>query len=129
MTWRLAVVFCALGVASVASAGDIARVKLSDIPAGSLFEFTTADHVYQGLLVDPSTGEAQLKASTDGQKFTEPQTVYLLGATQGRQADANGVMLVKMNQLQTGMSVELGVGSINERDRRLTEPVRSIRVE
>jgi hypothetical protein len=129
MTLRLAVVFCALAVGSVVSAGDVSRVKLSEIPAGSFFEFATADHVYQGLLVDPATGEAQLKASTDGQKFTEPQTVYLLGATQGRQADANGIMLVKMNQLQTGMSVELGVGSMDERDRRLTEPVRSIRVE
>ncbi|HEY2761813.1 MAG TPA: hypothetical protein VGI75_13750 [Pirellulales bacterium] len=129
MTLRLAVVFCALGIASMAKAGDLERVKLSDIPAGSFFEFTTADHVYQGLLVDPSTGEVQLKASKDGQQFTAPRTMFLLGATQGRQADANGIMLVKMNQLQTGMSIELGVGSLDQRDRQMTEPVRSIRVE
>jgi hypothetical protein len=37
-------------------------------------------------------------------------------------------MLVKMNQLQTGLCVELGVGSLDQRDRRLTEPLRWIRV-
>jgi hypothetical protein len=112
-----------------ASAAEVSRLTLADLSSGARFEIATADHVYRGELVDPKTGEAKLATSSDGLQFTQPRTVFLLGATQGRTADADGLMLVKMNQLQTGMRVELGIGSLDESDRRVTEPVRMIRVE
>ena len=62
-------------------------------------------------------------------KFSQPITVFLLGATQGRAPEAGGLMLVKMNQLQTGMRLELGVGSLDANQRFVTEPIQDIRVE
>lgn len=130
MSLRLTALFCALTVGALsARADDVAHVKVGDIARGSRLEFSTTGHVYRGEMVDPATGEVRLAASTDGVRFTAPQTVFLLGATQGRAPEAGGLMLVKMNQLQTGLCMELGVGSLNESDRRLTEPLRSIRVE
>ena len=38
-------------------------------------------------------------------------------------------MFVKMNKVQTGLRLELGVGSLDEKDRAVTEPVRSIQME
>jgi hypothetical protein len=53
----------------------------------------------------------------------------VLGATQGQPADSGGLMLVKMHQLQTGLRMELGIGSLEEHDRRVTEPIKTIRIE
>jgi hypothetical protein len=129
MSLRLTALFCALVVgASVSRADEKAHVRVGDIAPGSKFEISTTDHVYRGEMVDPATGEAKLAASIDGLRFTKPRTVYLLGSTQGRQAEAGGLMLVKMNELQTGLCLELGVGSLDARNRQLTEPVQSIHV-
>ena len=59
-------------------------LDLSQLNPGSRFEISTTDRVYRGEMVDPTTGEARLAASRDGVQFSEPQTVFLLGATQGR---------------------------------------------
>ena len=104
-------------------------MNLNNLTPGSRFEIATNDRFYRAEIVDSTTGEARLAASTDGVRFTEPRTVFLLGATQGRSTEAGGLMLVKMNTLQTGLCVELGLGSLDQRDRQLTEPVRSIRVQ
>ena len=132
MLTRRCALACALtpfAFTNFASAAEVNRLTLADLSPGARFEIATAEHFYRGEIVDPKTGEAKLAASADGLQFTQPRTVFLLGATQGRAADADGLMLVKMNQLQTGMRVELGVGSLDESDRRLTETVRQIRVE
>ncbi len=102
---------------------------MGNLNSGSRFEIATTDRVYRGEMVDPTTGEARLSASRDGVQFSEPATVFLLGSTQGRQAEAGGLMLVKMNQLQTGMRVELGLGSLQESDRCVTEPIQSLHVD
>jgi hypothetical protein len=120
---------CALFASALARAEDSSSVKLSELARGSRFRIATADHVYRGELVNPATGETQLAVSDDGQQFSQPRMVYLLGATQGQDVESGGLMLVKMHQLQTGLRMELGVGSLDERNRRLTEPVNSIRIE
>ena len=128
MSLRLIACMCALFASAVACADDSSGVKLSELARGSRFRIATADRVYRGELVDPKTGESQLAVSDDGQQFSQPRTVYLLGATQG-QSESGGLTLVKMNQLQTGLRMELGIGSLDQRDRRVTEPVKSIRIE
>ncbi len=123
-------VTCALATgAAVVRAEEVKSFKINELQPGSRFQFATADHVYRAELVDPTTGETRLAASADGSRFSEPRTVFLLGATQGRQAQAGGLMFVKMNQVQTGLRLELGVGSLDERDRAVTEPVQSIRMD
>jgi hypothetical protein len=124
-----AVAICAISEGQGASAAEVKRLNLNNLTPGSRFEIATSDRVYRAEIVDSTTGEARLAASTDGVRFTEPRTVFLLGATQGRSTEAGGLMLVKMNTLQTGLCVELGLGSLDQRDRQLTEPVRSIRVQ
>lgn len=126
-TVALALVF-AFG-AAVVLGSEVNSFTVSDLQPGSRFEFAAGDHVYRGELVDPTTGEARLAASVDGAHFTQPRTVFLLGATQGRYSEAGGLMLVKMNKVQTGLRLELGVGSLDEQDRAVTEPLQSIRME
>ena len=129
MLLRGTVMLCALGAAAIARGDDVRKLALTDLKPGSNFEISTADRVYRGEKVDPTTGEARLAASRDGVQFSKPQTVFLLGATQGRTDEAGGQMLVKMNQLQTGLRVELGFGSLDEANRYVTSPVRAIRVD
>jgi hypothetical protein len=129
MLIRSTAFLCALAAVTMARAGDVGQVNLSEMQPGSRFEISTADLVYRGELINPATGEAHLAASRNGTQFSEPQTVFLLGATQGRTAEAGGLMLVKMNQLQTGLCVELGLGSLQEADRYLTAPIQSLHME
>jgi hypothetical protein len=116
-------------VSASASADDVASLKLGDLARGTRIRIATAEQVYRGELVDPATGKAKMAVSDDGQQFSQPRIVYVLGATQGQSDESSGSMLVKMNQLQTGLRLELGVGSMEQRDRYLTPPIRSIRVE
>jgi len=128
MLLRGTALLCALAAGASARGDDVRQINLGNLNPGSRFEIATTDRLYRGEMVDPTTGEARLAASRDGIQFSEPATVFLLGATQGRQAEAGGLMLVKMNQLQTGMCVELGLGSLQEADRCVTEPVRALHV-
>ena len=129
MLLRSTTLLCALLATTLARADEVKRLAVGELATGSRVEIATSDRVYRAEIANPSTGEARLMASTDGVKFSEPLTVFLLGSTQGRVPEAGGVMLVKMNQLQTGLRLELGVGSMEARDRYLTEPIRSLRVE
>jgi hypothetical protein len=129
MLLRSAAFVCALAASAIARGDDVRQIKLGNLNSGSRFEIATTDRIYRGEMVDPTTGEARLSASRDGIQFSEPATVFLLGSTQGRQAEAGGLMLVKMNQLQTGMRVELGLGSLQESDRCVTEPVRTLHID
>lgn len=129
LTRTIALAFVFASGAAVVLGGEVNSFTVSGLQPGSRFEIAAGDHVYRGELVDPTTGETRLAASADGVQFTQPRTVYLLGATQGRQQQAGGLMFVKMNKVQTGLRLEMGVGSLHEQDRAVTEPVRSIRME
>jgi hypothetical protein len=129
MLMRGAVGFCALAAGSALAADDIDRFRLKDLNVGSRFEIATVDRIFRGELLNPKTGETRMTASWDGVMFTEPRTVFLLGATQGRTPEAGGLMLVKMHEVQSGMGIELGVGSLHEKDRLVTGPVHAIRIE
>lgn len=129
MLIRTTTLLCALASGAIAFGDDVKQINLGKMAPGSRFQISTAQRVYRGEMVDPSTGEVRLAASRDGVEFSEPQTVFLLGATQGREAETGGLMLVKMNQLQTGMRIELGLGSLEEADRCLTAPVDTLHID
>ena len=129
MLLRGTALVCAITAGAAAHGDEIKRVVLHDLPAGSKLEFATSDRIYRAEVTNPATGEAKLAASADGIKFSEARTVFLLGATQGQNAEAGGQMFVKMDQVQTGLRLELGLGSLEAQDRYLTDPIRSIRVD
>jgi hypothetical protein len=92
---------------------------------GQKFEIQTADRTFRGKLLDQATGECQLATSTDGTNFGPPRTVYVLGATAGRQANQ---MLVLMHDVKVGMKMELGLGDLDQKHRHITSEVTAIKI-
>jgi hypothetical protein len=82
--------------------------------------------VYRGQLVDRTTGQCQIATSSDGEHFSSPSTVYLLGATAGRQQRQ---MLVLMHDVKVGMKMELGLGDLEQKHRQITSEVKAIRLD
>jgi hypothetical protein len=126
MTLRSALALSVLAVAANAPAEDLSKATFGPLAQGP-FEIRTEDRVYRGEMLDPATGRCRLAVSLDGQQFTAPSTVYVLGATEGRYPDAGGLMLVKMHQVRPGMRLELGIGSLEQKHRRITAPVVEVR--
>ena len=114
-------------LATIAGAGntEVTSLTRSQLAAGQKFEIRTADRAYRGQVVDRATGECQLAESDDGTAFAPPRTVYLLGATLGRQA---GQMLVLMHEVKVGMKMELGVGDLEPKHREITSEVKAIKL-
>jgi hypothetical protein len=114
-------------LATIAGAGntEVTSLSHSQLAAGQTFEIRTEDRAYRGQVVDRATGECQLAVSDDGRHFAAPRTVYLLGATGGRQA---GQMLVLMHQVKVGMKMELGLGDLEPKHREITREVTAIKL-
>ena len=130
MLFRMAAIaalsFCA---ATVQAASDDQKVlSLDTLVAGQSFEITTADRVLRCELIQPATGEALVNGSWDGKHFGPQRRVFLLGATQGQQPESGGLTLILMHEVREGMRLELGMGSLDQRDRRVTTPVRSFKL-
>jgi hypothetical protein len=121
-----AMVLIALAMMAAAADKDVPSLCYSQLAAGQKFEIQTADCVYRGRLTDRASGECQLSAATDGSNFAPPRTVYLLGATAGRQARQ---MFVLMHEVKVGMRMELGLGDLDERHRQITSEVKAIRLD
>ena len=119
-----ALAFCLF--ASTASANE--TVSFQDLQPGQTIEIRTSDRVYRAQLINCSTGESLATASWDGVNFSQPRTIYLLGATSGPNAQASGLMVVRMHEIKTGLCVEMGVDGMNETQRHVTTPVESVRV-
>lgn len=108
-----------------ATGAEVGSLSHDRLATGQKFEIQTADRVYRGELVDRSTGECQMASSQDGTTFTPARTVYLLGATAGRQARQ---MLVVMHEVKVGQKMELGLGDLEQKNRTITAEVHGIRV-
>lgn len=115
----------ALATMAVAGNTEVPTLSHSRMAAGQKFEIQTADHYYRGRLVDRATGQCELAISTDGENFSQPSTVYLLGATSGRQSNQ---MLVLMHEIKVGLKMELGVGDLEQKNREITSEVKAIRL-
>ncbi len=118
-------VLFALATLAAAADKEVPSFCNSQLAVGQKFEIQTADCVYRGELVDRASGQCQLTSSVDGKNFTPPRTVYLLGATAGRQARQ---MLVLMHEVKVGMKMELGLGDLDERHRQITSEVKAIKL-
>lgn len=124
---------CALGCAALltmltgvtTSAEPTQSLRLDQLTVGQQFDVRTEQRLYRSELVDQKTGECRMWASWDGQRFSEQRTVYLLGATRGPQ---EGFTLVTMHEIKIGQKLELGIGSLKQKHRYLTRPVKSIKV-
>jgi hypothetical protein len=89
----------------------------------------TASGAYRVRLTDPRTGEARVAYAADGQHFSKPQQVFLVGATMSSQPGDGGFGLVLMGELHEGMCVEWGWGSLAPDDRRTSAQLTAIVVE
>lgn len=114
-------------LATMAPAGDTEVTSLAhpQWAVGQKFVIQTADRAYRGQIVDRATGECQMAVSTDGTNFSPSRTVYLLGATSGRQANQ---MLVLMREVKVGMKMELGLGDLEQKHREITSEVKAIKL-
>ena len=118
-------VLFALSAAAVAGETDVRTLSRHDLAPGQTFRIETADRVYRGHLVDRETGECQLSTSAEGAAYTQPRTVYLLGATAGPQGSQT---LVLMREVKVGLKMELGVGDLDAENREITSVVRAIKL-
>ena len=116
------------GAAQSAQTGEVDELAIDQLPRGRQIEIRTAAQSYRIEMIDRSTGAARAKLSADGKNYADAQTIYLLGATRGRQQDDGGITLVLMHQVKVGMSMELGIGSLEEADRWISAPVKRITV-
>ena len=121
----LAILF---GAARAAQTREIEELSIDELPPGQQIEIQTTARFYRIEMIDQSTGAAQANVSIDGQKYGEPQRLYLLGATWGRQQGDGGITLVIMHRVKVGMSMELGIRSLEEADRWISSPVKRIRL-
>ena len=115
----------ALATTAVAGNTDVSSLARVRLAVGQRFEIRTIDHAYRGVFLDRSTGECQIAVSSDGENFAPPRTVYLLGATAGREARQ---MLVLMHDVKVGMKMELGLGDLEQKNREITSEVKSIKL-
>ena len=121
----LASLVCLSTAAHAASPTD---VMLEDLSAGDVLEVTTAKGRFEFEVVNAKTGEMRGRAAYGGDPFGRQRRVFVLGSTRGREALGQGMMPVQMHRIRVGMRLELGIGSQQQRDRHLTETVKTIRV-
>ena len=118
-----ALVLFALATMTATADTEVASLSHVQMGVGRKFEIRTVDRTFRGQMVDPATGECQMAVSTDGESFSSPRTIYLLGATAGRQANQ---MLVMMREVKVGLKMELGLGDLEQRHRHITSEVTAI---
>jgi hypothetical protein len=103
---------------------QVDRLDIRRLPPHQRLEIQSQRRLYRMVLVDPATGETEARVSRDGENFSDPARVFIIGGTTGRQPE----MLVRMGRVEVGQSMELGLGSLHARDRALTEPIVEIRL-
>lgn len=127
--FRSAAICAALLAASLvpsALAGDVTSLSIGDLASGDRLEVRTANYSLRLDVVDPITGEAQASLARDGKSFGRADRVFVLGATRGRHPE--GLMVVRMGQLEVGKGMELAVHTMDAENRRITAPVTAFRV-
>lgn len=123
-------VICAAFVAGAFGTAALAEeptgLWIGELAVHDRVEIHTAKYVLRLTIVDPATGEARVLLSKDGVAFRQVNRVFVLGATSGRHPE--GLMLVRMGRLDVGMGIELGIGTMDAENRRITAPIQAFRV-
>jgi len=125
MMGHTAAMLFALTTLAAAPQSEVSHWTQSQMAAGQGFQIETADHVYRGKLLDRNTGACQMTVSEDGADFAPARTVYLLGATAGRQGRQ---MLVLMHEVKVGMRMELSMDDLRQKNRLITSEVKAIKL-
>lgn len=120
-----AAVLFALVTITAAGGKDVASVAGDQWVVGQKFEIRCADQVLRGELVDRAALRCQIVLSDDGEHFSPPRTVYLLGATAGPQ---DRQTLILMREVKVGLKLELGLDDLEPQHRMLTGDVVGIRL-
>lgn len=115
-------------------AEDVGFQKLGrrEMKLGRVYEIRTKDDtgheaVYHARVKDVLKGETRMTENYNG-VTSKPHTVYIVGCGQGDQPNAGGLKLVFMWEIRVGLKMELGVDSMEQKDRRYTGAVTSIRL-
>ena len=127
--FRSAAICAALVAATLgpsAWAGEWTSLSVGELAARDRLEVRTAKYVLRLDIVDPAAGEALASLSGDGVSFGRVDRVFVLGATKGRHPE--GLMVVRMGQLEVGKGIELAVHTMDSENRRITAPVQALRV-
>jgi hypothetical protein len=119
-------VLVALATMAAAADTEVASFSHGQLAVGQKFEIRTTDRIFRGQMVDPLTGQCLVTTSVDGDNFTPPRTVYLLGSTAGQQA---GQTLVGMHHVRVGKKMELGLDDLEQKHRHVTNDVTAIKLE
>jgi hypothetical protein len=124
----VAVCFCPIARGSTAAAESApAEHSLRRMVAGQQLEIRTSSRLYQVKLLDPLSGKASVRISTDeGRSFRSPQQVYLLGATPGR--TPGQMLFTRSGVVRIGLKMELGIGSLDQKHRAFSRVVQSVRL-
>lgn len=126
---RMATALAALVVGvspSLADDEQVTSLRLNSLTPGQMLRITTEYREYRIELLDVHSGESLVSASTDGIQFCKPETMFIVGATRGRQVDDGGFSLVLMGEIYEGQRIEWGRGSLAPEDRGTTSPVQSV---
>ena len=107
-------------------AGELTSLSIGELSARDRLEVRTAKYVLRLDIVDPAAGEALASLSSDGASFGRVDRVFVLGASKGRHPE--GLMVVRMGQLEVGKAIELAVRTLDAENRRITAPVQAFQV-
>jgi hypothetical protein len=125
MMGHTAVVLFALATMAAAPDTEVSSWTHRQMAAGQQFEIETRDQVFRGQLLDRATGECRMMVSDDGTIFSPVRTVFLLGATSGTHERQT---LVLMHEVKVGMKMELALGDLEQKNRRITGEVKAIKL-
>ena len=124
MIGHSAAVFFALAMMAAAGDTEVSSFAHDDVAVGQAFQIETTDQIFRGQLLDRSTGECQMTISSGG-RLAPSRTVYLFGATAGRQ---DRQMLVLMHKVKVGLRMELGLDDLEQENRLITGKVKAIKL-
>lgn len=108
-----------LAMMMTADATVLESLSVGQLKNGQRFEIRTEDGAYEAELVNRKTGECRMRVS-DGSRYSEPRTVFIVGATRGVQ---DRLTLLRMHEVCVGMKVELGLDDLSEANRAHTANV------
>ena len=127
MVCRTAIALVALAYCVPVPASEpIRSLQLAKLSKQQSFNVSTAERQYRVVLVDPVSGESQVSTSLDGETFGSSEQMFIVGALSERQPEDGAISIVFMGEIREGLCIEWGKGSLEQKHRGTTSPVRTI---
>ena len=120
------------GTSLFANDAGIKKLGRREMKLDRVYEIRTKDDtgheaIYRARVKDVLKGETRMTEIYQG-VASKPRTVYIIGCGQGDQPNAGGLKLVFMWEIRVGLKMELGIDSMEQKDRRYSGQVTSIRM-